>query len=207
MVSSERGFTYMALLMLLALFALASSLTLQVAEQSAHRASEEELLAVGKAFRLAFTSYYMQSPVGTRHYPATLDELVKDPRYPGIKRHLRRIYADPLTGKADWGLINAPEGGIMGIYSKAEGKPIHESRIVRLVPPALTAQAGTLAREALPAVAPASGAHMLAATGANNIANAASAPADETAQSYKDWQFGYVPNLSATGIRRLPPPP
>jgi type II secretory pathway pseudopilin PulG len=192
MVSSERGFTYMALLMLLALFALASSLTLQVAEQSAHRTSEEELLAVGKAFRLAFTSYYMQSPVGTRHYPSTLDELVKDPRYPGIKRHLRRVYADPLTGKADWGLINAPEGGIMGIYSKAEGKPIHENRIIRLVPPALMTQAVTAASGALPALAPASGAHMLAA----------SAPVDEMAQSYKDWQFGYAPNLFATGVRR-----
>ncbi|HEY4374422.1 MAG TPA: hypothetical protein VGN52_21050 [Burkholderiales bacterium] len=45
-------------------------------------------------------------------------------RLPGIRRHLRRLYADPLTGKPGWGTIPAPGGGIMGVYSLAKGTPI-----------------------------------------------------------------------------------
>lgn len=29
-----------------------------------------------------------------------------------------------ISGKAEWGLISAPEGGISGVYSLAEGVPI-----------------------------------------------------------------------------------
>jgi hypothetical protein len=29
-----------------------------------------------------------------------------------------------MTGKADWGLVEAPEGGIMGVYSLSEAPPI-----------------------------------------------------------------------------------
>jgi hypothetical protein len=41
-----------------------------------------------------------------------------------MQRYLRRIYADPITGKSEWSLIPAPSGGIMGVYSTAAGKPI-----------------------------------------------------------------------------------
>lgn len=37
-------------------------------------------------------------------------------------RHLRKVYVDPLTGK-DWGLQMAPEGGIIAVFSTAEGTP------------------------------------------------------------------------------------
>jgi hypothetical protein len=40
-------------------------------------------------------------------------------------RHLRRIYADPMSGKAQWGIVEVPGGGgIMGVYSLSEEKPI-----------------------------------------------------------------------------------
>jgi hypothetical protein len=42
-------------------------------------------------------------------------------------RHLRRIYADPITGSADWGIVETPDkAGIMGVYSRSEEKPIKQ---------------------------------------------------------------------------------
>jgi len=40
------------------------------------------------------------------------------------QRHLRRIYPDPLTGKPEWGLMEAPQGGVMGVYSTSEMVPV-----------------------------------------------------------------------------------
>ncbi|MFY9316308.1 MAG: type II secretion system protein, partial [Burkholderiales bacterium] len=52
------------------------------------------------------------------------EDLLEDKRYLTVQRYLRRVYADPITGKADWGLVPAPGGGIMGIHSTATSKPI-----------------------------------------------------------------------------------
>jgi hypothetical protein len=40
-----------------------------------------------------------------------------------VMRHLRRLQADPLTGR-EWGVVKAPDGGVMGVYSVSEGKPL-----------------------------------------------------------------------------------
>jgi type II secretory pathway pseudopilin PulG len=90
---------------------------------AAQRDKERELLFVGHQFRDAIASYYSRSP-GVNAYPKTLDELVEDRRFPQPLRHLRRIYADPLTGKAEWGLAKAPDGTIMGVYSLSEATPV-----------------------------------------------------------------------------------
>ena len=41
-------------------------------------------------------------------------------------RHLRRLYRDPLTGSADWGVVKGPDGGVIGVYSQAPGKPLKQ---------------------------------------------------------------------------------
>ena len=61
---------------------------------------------------------------GPRQYPRTLDDLLKDPRKPGTERYLRKLYFDPLTGKTEWGLVKAPDGGIMGVYSLSDDTPL-----------------------------------------------------------------------------------
>ena len=38
-------------------------------------------------------------------------------------RHLRRLYSDPMTG-GDWGVVEAPGGGVMGVYSRSEEAPV-----------------------------------------------------------------------------------
>ena len=49
--------------------------------------------------------------------------LLLDQRHPAIQRYLRRLYTDPITGKAEWGLVKGPEDRIIGIYSLSEDPP------------------------------------------------------------------------------------
>jgi hypothetical protein len=67
--------------------------------------------------------YFQRSPGTAKRYPARLGDLLEDRRFLSRQRYLRRIYVDPMTGKAEWGLVQAPQGGVMGVYSLAEGKP------------------------------------------------------------------------------------
>lgn len=92
--------------------------------QARQRDREAELLAIGAEFRTAIERYYERTPGIAKNYPQSLEDLVKDPRFSGVERHLRRIYRDPMTGAADWQIVEAPTGGIMGVRSRAEGAPL-----------------------------------------------------------------------------------
>ena len=52
-------------------------------------------------------------------FKITLDALLKDPRYPDVRRYLRTAFSN-----SDWVLILAPEGGIMGLHSASTDRPI-----------------------------------------------------------------------------------
>lgn len=119
------GFTYIGLLIMIAVISLVSTATLQVGAIQERRAAEEELLAIGAEFSQALASYANASPPGQKRSPSTLQDLVRDRRFPAPRRHLRKVYADPLTGKEEWGLVTAPDGsGIVGIYSLSDATPI-----------------------------------------------------------------------------------
>jgi type II secretory pathway pseudopilin PulG len=120
---SAAGFTYVGLLIAIVFFGLGSVGVARVLASSERGERETELLFVGNQFRQAIASYYNTSP-GAPRYPESLDDLLLDPRFPSIKRHLRKLYVDPMTGKAEWGLIRAPEGGIMGVHSLSEREPM-----------------------------------------------------------------------------------
>ncbi len=126
MAASDRqhGFTYLGLLILVAVLSVATLATLEVGQLASRRQAEDELLFIGHAFEQALRSYMDSTPAGKQPYPASLQDLLKDNRQPQLQRHLRRLYADPLTGKADWGIVQAPNGGILAIYSLAAGKPV-----------------------------------------------------------------------------------
>jgi type II secretory pathway pseudopilin PulG len=119
-----KGFTYLGLLVMVAIIGIAAAATLQLGSLLQRRAVEEELLYVGMQYRNALISYSNATPAGQPRLPRSLEELVKDPRYPGVKRHLRRLYADPVTGKQEWGTIQAEGGGIAGVYSLSTARPI-----------------------------------------------------------------------------------
>lgn len=128
--SRQQGFTYLGLLLLLALLAGLSALTLELSTTAVQRKNEVELIAIGEEFNHAFEHYYRSATTGKPAWPGKLEDLVSDPRFPNTVRHLRRIYPNPLNGKAQWGLIPAPGGGIMGVFVIADGKPIRHPRNV-----------------------------------------------------------------------------
>ena len=119
------GFTYLGLLIVIVIISIASVATLQVGAIAQRRGAEDELLAIGAEFQRALISYSNATPSGQRRTPTSLQELLKDPRYPNPRRHLRQLYTDPITGTAEWGIIPMPDGsGIAGIYSLSDAKPI-----------------------------------------------------------------------------------
>ncbi|MFA6062928.1 MAG: type II secretion system protein [Gallionella sp.] len=130
MLSSHRqaGFTYLAALFLVAaLGALLASIGV-MSSTAQQRYKEQELLLVGEQFRLAIGRYYESSPGSVKKYPATLNDLLKDERQLSTQRYLRKVYTDPITRSDKWGILNAPEGGIMGVYSLSEDKPIKRNQ-------------------------------------------------------------------------------
>ncbi len=117
------GFTYVGLLFAIVFFGLGSVGAARVLASSERAEREAELLFVGNQFRQAIGAYYSTSP-GVPRYPEKLEDLLLDPRFPATVRHLRKIHVDPITDKAEWGLIRAPQGGIMGVHSLSEREPM-----------------------------------------------------------------------------------
>jgi len=121
MLRGAAGFTYLTVLFVVAFMGVGLALTGEVWHTAAAREKEAELLYVGHQYRKAIERYFLSGP---RQYPRTLDALLKDPRKPGAERYLRRLYPDPLTGKDEWGIVKAPDGGVMGVYSVSEEQPL-----------------------------------------------------------------------------------
>jgi len=117
--SREAGFTYLALLLAIALIGVGLAGTGEVASTVAQREKERQLLFAGGEFRRAIRAYTLASP-GVQRYPQRLEDLLEDKRFPFTRRYLRRIYRDPMTGKRDWVPVEAPGGGIMGVHSRSE---------------------------------------------------------------------------------------
>jgi type II secretory pathway pseudopilin PulG len=120
----QEGFTYMTLLLIFAVMGMGLAATGELWSRSAKREREKELLFVGAQYREAIALYYNRSPGLGKRYPQALEDLLQDKRHPTVQRYLRRLYRDPLTGKSEWGIVKAPEGGIMGVYSLATGAPL-----------------------------------------------------------------------------------
>lgn len=117
----QRGFTYIGLLVAVAVLGLMLTLAARVWSTTEQREREAQLLFVGHAYRLAIGSYFASG----HHFPQSLQELLVDDRTPLARHHLRRLYPDPMTGHADWTLILTADGtGIMGIASSSKAAPI-----------------------------------------------------------------------------------
>jgi type II secretory pathway pseudopilin PulG len=121
----QRGFTYIAVLLLIALQTAVVVAVGAVWHTAQKREKERELLFVGDQFRTAIRSYALSGPGVAGQLPRSLDDLLRDPRFPGVKRHLRKIFVDPMTRRAEWGLVRTPDGsGIAGVYSLSEEAPL-----------------------------------------------------------------------------------
>ncbi|MBB5390553.1 MULTISPECIES: type II secretion system protein [unclassified Herbaspirillum] len=117
----QAGIAYIGVLLLISAIGFVSAQAATVRSTMLQREKEAQLLFVGEQFRAAIESYF-QSGSGGR-YPLSLDDLVEDNRQIKPIRHLRRIYPDPISGSADWGIIRSADGGVMGVFSKTDRKP------------------------------------------------------------------------------------
>jgi hypothetical protein len=122
-----QGFSYLWVLLTVALLGLGLTVAAEVDAVAAQRDRERELLAIGRQFRTAIGRYYeTQLVAGKREYPAALEDLLSDKRFPGTRRHLRKIFIDPMTGKAEWGTLRVGNR-IVGVYSKSAVVPIKQA--------------------------------------------------------------------------------
>lgn len=124
------GFIYVWLLLSVALIALGLSRAAEAYRTSLQRENEASLLAIGHEFRAAFWSYSRVSLQGRNvspfaRYPTSLSDLLEDPRMAGTRRHLRKIYVDPMTGRAEWGLVKVGDR-IVGVFSLSAREPIKQ---------------------------------------------------------------------------------
>ncbi len=113
----QGGFTYIAVLTALAIFGIGLAALGTMWSAAAQRDKEAELLLVGAAYQRAIGDYYLSSPGTPKRFPAALDELVEDRRFVGTRRHLRKLYGDPVNHGGDWELVRAADGGIAGVCS------------------------------------------------------------------------------------------
>ena len=124
----SRGYILLGVLVLLIVvgYALAEAGTKW--SDKAKREKEQELLKVGDTIRKAIGNYYNQTPGVVKHYPPNLEALLLDDRFPIPKRYLRKLYIDPITQREGWGIVEAPSGGVMGVYSLSADLPFKSKK-------------------------------------------------------------------------------
>ncbi len=122
--SRQRGFTYILVLVAVVVLGIAAETASVPASHRAVAEREQELLFRGQAYRNAIRDYY----AAARHYPRSLNDLVKDPAS-AHRRYLRARYPDPMSpdGKGEWKLIRAADGGISGVASQSMDAPMKQA--------------------------------------------------------------------------------
>lgn len=136
-----RGFTYVWLLFFIALGTATAAAALGSVQTAMQREREQELLFRGGEFARALARFRDASPEGQPAAPAGLDELLEDRRGRTPAHHLRRLYADPFTGQADWLLLRDADGGIVGVQSRSVAVALRRFDV-----PGPTADAGRVPR-------------------------------------------------------------
>lgn len=119
----SRGFTYLALLWWVAISGVMLAALGSQWRLDATREREAELVFRGEQIQAALAAYQANTPAGQPALPKELVQLLDDLRQVPAKRHLRRLWSDPITGK-DWGLLRTESGGIRGVFSASGRKPL-----------------------------------------------------------------------------------
>ena len=120
------GFTFIGILIIVAISGIALSGVGIVWKQTIQREREKELLFIGDQYRAAIVSYYESTPGGAKQYPKKLEDLLLDNRFPVVKRHIRRLYDDPMTNNQPWGLIKQQDLSV-GVYSLSQQSTIKKT--------------------------------------------------------------------------------
>lgn len=118
------GFAYVALLLVLAGLALGALRVAESTRVARQREAEQQLLFAGRQYRAAIARYTARDAGALRGPPKSLNDLLTDNRVPVPEHDLRRLYADPMTGRVDWEVLRDAKGGIVGVRSRSRGVPL-----------------------------------------------------------------------------------
>ncbi len=125
LLGSETGVSLLVVLVLVAVLGLSLGLAGSTWKTVVQRSKEAELLFRGDQYRRAIESYAKVRHGGAPGMlPQELDDLLRDPRFPGTVRHIRKLYKDPMTGE-DFQVLRDPRYGnrIKGVYSRSREEP------------------------------------------------------------------------------------
>jgi type II secretory pathway pseudopilin PulG len=126
----ESGFTFVALLVVVFVIALGLGVAAPTWSQQDKRERERELMRVGVLYAHALADFRESAPGSLKTYPKSLDELVLDARFLGVRRHLRRLYPDPLDPARPWGVVKDIDGYIVAVYSQSADEPVATGPVV-----------------------------------------------------------------------------
>lgn len=125
----ERGFSYLMLLLWLAIGGATLAALGTSWQTMGQREREMELAFRGEQYAQALRAYAQplneNGCLNVIQYPVQLKELLDDKRCGLHRRHLRRLYPDPITGEAEWGLYQV-DGRILGVYSRSSGRVLRK---------------------------------------------------------------------------------
>ncbi len=126
--AANRGFILLGMLCLLVISGYILTQASAKWSDVVKREREQELLKVGDTIRKSIGSYYNATPGVVKQYPPTLEALLYDNRFPTPKRHIRKLYIDPVTQREGWGIVVAPNGGVMGVNSLIGRKTVQAEK-------------------------------------------------------------------------------
>ena len=123
----QRGAALLVVLVMVVIVGLVAGLAGTSWQTIVQRAREAELFWRGDQYRRAIQSYYERGAGKKKvgQYPAKLEDLLKDPRSLSRKKHIRRLFADPMSSD-DWQLVKDKGGRITGVHSSSSLKPFRQ---------------------------------------------------------------------------------
>lgn len=119
---TDSGFTYVIVMFAVAVAAIVATRAMEGNATSQRVVRESELLYIGAIYRDAIQSYHDNSPGTVPTYPDSLEDLLEDKRMSTLRRHLRKMLRDPVTGELKWGEVRV-DGRIVGVYSLSNKQP------------------------------------------------------------------------------------
>ena len=111
----QGGFTYLGLLLAIAVLGIALAAASEVWATTAKRQRLAELEWIGNQYVQAIGTFYESSPGAVKQFPRSIEDLLEDRRVPFVRRHLRQPYLNPMAQTKAWEFVLAPDGGIRGI--------------------------------------------------------------------------------------------
>ncbi|MBC7955691.1 MAG: type II secretion system protein [Cytophagales bacterium] len=124
MTAPARGFTYLGVLFIISVLGLTAAMASGVWSTVQRRENERQLVFAGRQFQAAIERYGQRVQGSDVRFPRQLEDLLRDPRAVNVRRHLRQVYVDPMTGTREWGLVRLPDGSIVGVHSLSERTPL-----------------------------------------------------------------------------------